>query len=72
MLILPDDVNGAVQQSANDIAAALQRVKEFAWIIGGEKMIYKAMQEVTKLEFYGMSALEACHTVYSQIADDNL
>lgn len=72
MLILPDDVNSAVQQSANDMASALQNVNNFAFRTGGKEMAKKAMREVEKFEFFGVNTFEACQIVYNQIAEGTL
>lgn len=72
MTEIPDTVREAVELSTVDIAIGAQKLDELCLIKGNPEMAYHARREVKKLEYQGISTIEALQRVYRLVATDKL
>ena len=72
MTEIPDVVREAVELSTVDIAIGAQKLDELCLIKGNPAMAYHARREVKKLEYQGISTIEALQRVYRLVATDKL
>lgn len=69
---VPSQIREAVELSTVDIAIGAHRLDNLCAIKGGPELAYHARREVKKLEYQGLSTIEAIHRVYRLVATDKL
>lgn len=72
MTEISEPVRKAVELSTVDIAIGAQKLDQLCLLKGNPAMAYHARREVRKLEYQGISTIEAIQRVYRLVATDKL
>jgi len=70
MTEISDALRSQLELTTQDIAIAAYKLNELAGHFGGRELANHARREVKKLEYRGVSTLEAIRQVYHLVAKD--